>query len=145
MEVLSMDGTTALLLLVVAVVVIVVALGVSMMLRGRLRPLSSELKSRHAQSWTGIQGRFLAEPAVAVLEADQLAVSILRDRGAKMDDDRRLPAELLRARGAAGTNEGQSGTEGLRKAMLRYQAIVDDAVGESMRKSPDIQRKEVAS
>ena len=29
--------------------------------------------------------------------------------------------------------------------MLHYQAIVDDAVGESMSKSPDIQRKEVAS
>jgi Tfp pilus assembly protein PilV len=145
MEVLSMDGTTALLILIAGVVVIVIALGVSMMRRGRLRSLSSELKSRHAQSWTAIQARFLAEPAAAVQEADQLAVSILRDRGAKMDDDRRLPAELRRAREAAGTDEGQSGTEGLRKAMLHYQAIVDDAVGESMRKSPDIKSKEVAS
>jgi Tfp pilus assembly protein PilV len=145
MEVLSMDGTTALLILIAAVVVIVIALGVSVVRRGRLRSLSPELKSRHAQSWTAIQARFLAEPAAAVQEADQLAVSILRDRGAKMDDDRRLPAELRRAREAAGTNEGQSGTEGLRKAMLHYQAIVDDAVGESMRKSPDIKSKEVAS
>ena len=140
-----MDATTALLILIAAVVVIVVALVVTMMRRGRLRSLSPELQSRHAQSWTAIQAQFLAEPAAAVREADQLAVSILRDRGAKMDDDRQLPAELRRARAAAGTNEGQSGTEGLRKAMLHYQAIVDDAVGESMRKSPDIQRKEVAS
>jgi hypothetical protein len=140
-----MNGTTALLILVVAVVVIVIALGVTMMRRGRLRSLSPELKSRHAQSWTAIQAHFLAEPAAAVQEADQLAVAILRDRGAKLDDDRRLPNALRRAREAAHTNEGQSGTEGLRKAMLHYQAIVDDAVGESMRKSPDIERKEVAS
>lgn len=139
-----MDGTTALLILVAVVVVIVIALGVSVMRRGQLRSLSPELKSRHAQSWTAIQARFLAEPAVAVQEADQLAVSILRDRGAKMDDDRRLPHELRRARDAARTKEGQSGTEGLRKAMLHYQAVVDDAVGESLRKSPDT-RKEVAS
>jgi hypothetical protein len=145
MEVLSMNGTTAVLILIVAVVVIVIALGVSMMRRGRLRSLSPELKASHAQSWTAIQARFIAEPAAAVQEADQLAVAILRNRGAKMDDDRRLPDELRRAREAAGTNQGQSGTEGLRKAMLHYQAIVDDAVGESMRKSPDTQRKEVAS
>jgi hypothetical protein len=143
MEVPSMDGTTA--LLIAAVVVIVIALVVSMTRRGRLRSLTPEVKSRYAQSWTAIQARFLAEPAAAVQEADQLAVSILRDRGSKMDDDRRLPAELRRAREVAGTKEGQSGTEGLRKAMLHYQAVVDDAVGESMRKSPDMQRKEVAS
>ena len=139
-----MNGTTALLILVL-VIVVMIALGVTMMRRGRLRSLSPELKASHAQSWTAIQARFLAEPAAAVQEADQLAVSILRDRGAKMADDRRLPAELLRAREAARTDEGQSGTEGLRKAMLQYQAIVDAAVGESMRKSPEIQRKEVAS
>lgn len=137
-----MDATTALLILIAAVVVIVLV--VTMTRRGRLRSLSPELKSRHAQSWTAIQARFLAEPAAAVQQADQLAVLILRDRGAKMADDRRLPADLRRAREAAGTNEGQSGTEGLRKAMLHYQAIVDDAVGESMHKSQDIQRKEVA-
>jgi len=140
-----MDQTTALLILFVAVVVIVIALGVNIVRRGRLRSLSPELKSRHAQTWTAIQARFLAEPAAAVQEADQLAVSILRDRGAKLDDDRRLPAELRLAREAALTNEGEAGTEGLRKAMLRYQAVVDDAVGGSMHKSPEIQRKEVAS
>ena len=140
-----MDGTTALLILVVAVVVIVIAYGVSMARRGRLRSLSPENKARYAQSWSAIQARFLAEPAAAVQEADQLAVSILRDRGARMDDDQRLPAEMRHAREAARTNEGDSGTEGLRKAMLQYQTIVDAAVGDSMRKSLDSQRKEVAS
>jgi hypothetical protein len=139
-----MDGATALLILIAAVVVLVVALGLNKIRRGRLQSLSPEVKSRYAESWKAIQSRFLEDPAAAVQQADQLAVSILRDRGAKMDE-KLLPNELRRAREAAGTNEGQSGTEGLRKAMLHYQAIVDDAVGESMRKSPGIQRKEVAS
>jgi len=34
---------------------------------------------------------------------------------------------------------------GLRSAMLQYEIIVDDAVGQSMRKSLDAQRQEVAS
>jgi len=139
-----MDGTSALLILVVAVVVIVIAYGASMARRGRLRSLSPEDKARYAQSWSAIQARFLAEPAAAVKEADQLAVAILRDRGAKMNDGRR-PAEMQRAQEAAGTNEGDAGTEGLRKAMLQYQSIVDAAVGGSMRKSLDSQRNEVAS
>jgi len=48
-----MNGTTA-LILIGAVVVIVFVLGVNMIRRGRLRSLSPELKSRHAQSWTMI-------------------------------------------------------------------------------------------
>lgn len=140
-----MDQTTALLFLVGAVVLIVIAFGISVARRRRLRSLPPEIKARHVQSWRAIQARFLAEPAAAVQEADQLAVSILRDRGAKLDDDRRLPGELRRAREAAGTNEGVAGTEGLRKAMLHYQAVVDDAAGKSIPKSPEIHRKEVAS
>jgi hypothetical protein len=139
-----MDGTTALLILIVAVVVIVIVYGVSLARRGRLRSLSPENKARYAQSWSAIQARFVEEPHVAVQEADELALSILRDRGAKIDDNRRLPAEMRRARVVARANEGDSGTEGLRKAMLQYQAIVDDAVGQTMRESLDAQRKEVA-
>ena len=139
-----MDGTTALLILIVAVVVIVIAYRVSLARRGRLRSLSPENKARYAQSWSAIQARFLAEPAAAVQEAEQLAVSILRDRGAKVNDGWR-PAEMHLARELASSNEGDSGTEGLRKAMLQYQMIVDDAVGESMRNSLDAQRTEVAS
>jgi hypothetical protein len=138
-------GTIVLLILIVAVIAGVIAYRVRLALRGRIRSLSSENKARYAQSWSAIQARFLEEPAAAVQEADQLAVSILRDRGARMDDDRRLPAEMRHAREAARTNEGDSGTEGLRKAMLQYQTIVDAAVGDSSRKSLDSQRKEVAS
>ena len=137
-------GTMVLLILIVAVVAIVIAYRVSQARRGRIRSLSPENKARYAQSWSAIQAGFLAAPAAAVQEADRLAVSILRDRGARINDGWR-PAEMLRARELAGTNEGNSTTEGFRKAMLQYEIIVDDAVGESMRKSLDAQRQDVAA
>lgn len=136
-------GTMALLILIGAVLVIAFAYRVSLARRGRLRSLSPENQARYAQSWSGIQARFLANPAAAVQEADQLAISILRDRGAKMNDGWR-PAEMRRAQELARTNQGNSTTEDLRSAMLQYEIIVDDAVGEAMRKSLDAQRQEVA-
>ena len=90
-------GTTVLLILIAADVVIVVAYRVVAARRGRIRSLSAENKARYAQSWSAIQAGFLAAPAAAVEEADQLAVSVLRDRRAKIDDGWR-PAEMHRAR-----------------------------------------------
>ncbi len=138
---------SALAILVFIVVVAAIAVGIAMLMiqRNRLRPLSDEARGRYAQSWSAIESRFIAEPAAAVQEADQLVLAILRDRGAKIEDERRLPRELTEARAAAQTNEGQSGTEGLRKAMLHYQHTVEKSVGQSMRSRNETQRREVAS
>jgi hypothetical protein len=124
-------------ILLVAIVLVALVVGLVLMQRLRLRPLTAEAKARYAESWQAIQTRFIEEPAAAIAEADQLAVSILRDRGARMDDEKRVPAALRQAREAARTDEGESGTEGMRKAMLQYQRVVTDAVGEIVRKSPE--------
>jgi hypothetical protein len=141
-----MTGSALIVVIViVAIALVAVGIGVAMMQRNRLRPLSSEAKARYAESWSAIESRFIEKPAAAVQEADQLVVAIQRDRGARMEDARRLPRELVQARAAARTNEGESGTEGLRKAMLGYQHIVEDALGESMHKPRTSQQREVAS
>jgi hypothetical protein len=141
-----MTGSTLAILIVIAVVVLIaVGIAMFMMLRNRLRPLSDEARDRYAQSWSAIESRFIEEPAAAVQEADQLVLAILRDRGARIDDERRLPREVTEARAAAHTNEGQSGTEGLRKAMLHYQHAVESSVGQSMRNRNEMGRKEMAS
>src|SRR6266568_9335424 len=131
----------------ILIVIVVIAVGIAMfmMQRNRLRPLSDEARARYAQSWSAIESRFIEEPAAAVQEADQLVLAILRDRGARIEDERRLPRELTEARAAAQTNEGESGTEGLRKAMLHYQHTVENSVGQSMRSRNETQRREVAS
>lgn len=132
-------------IVVVAVVaLIIIGLIVAMTRRSRMRHLSDESKVRYATSWRTIQTRFVEDPAGAVGEADQLAVSVLRDRGAQMDDVHHAPESLRLAREAARTDDGTSQTEGLRSAMLHYQQIVDDAVGETMRKAPESTRREIA-
>jgi hypothetical protein len=136
-------GTTVLLIVIVAVVVSAIAYRVSMARRRRIRSLSTEDKARYAQSWSAIQARFMATPTTALQEADQLALSILRDRGARINDGWR-PAEMHRAQELARANGGLPAAEDLRNAMSQYEVIVDDAVGESMRKSLDARRHEVA-
>lgn len=133
---------------VVAAVLIVVAVGLTFRSRPRLRPLSPESRARYASAWREIQARFVEQPREAVGEADKLALAILQERGAPLDDGHRFPGEITRARelvrAAAGSGEGRAegdvigpdrgparsgSTEGLRRAMVHYQSIVDDAVG----------------
>jgi hypothetical protein len=146
-EVFAVSGTTALVVLVLAVVVLLIVIAIAARsrragTRGPALPL--EVRSRYAQAWAAIEARFVDHPAAAVQEADRLALSMLRDRGADVQGNTKLPRELLEARQAAESNEGQSGTEGMRKAMVRYQRIVEDGVGESLRR-PSANRTEVAS
>src|SRR6185369_13487014 len=140
-----MDATV--LTVVVVAVVALIVIGVIAALAGRrtrMRHLSDESKMRYAQAWRAVEAKFVDDPAAAVRDADALAVSIYRERGATTEDARHLPDELQRAREAARVDEGRSETEGLRNAMLHYQRIVDDAVGERMRKSVESGHREVA-
>jgi hypothetical protein len=138
---------SALAILIVIVLVAAIAVGIAMFTiqRNRLRPLSDEARGQYAQSWSAIESRFIEDPAATVQEADQLVLAILRDRGASIDDERRLPRELTEARAAAHADEGQSGTEGLRKAMLHYQHAVENSVGQPMHDRNEMKRKEIAS
>ncbi len=112
--------------------------------KSRMRALPDESKMRYAESWRQIETRFIQDPSGAVREADQLAVSVLRERGAKMEDERHLPDDLMHARAATGVDANAGDTEGQRKAMLHYKHIVDDAVGDTSRTPAETQRREVA-
>jgi hypothetical protein len=134
-------------LIVVVVAVIAIALIVAVT-RGRsrgLRPLPDESRDRFANTWKAIESRFIEDPAAAIREADKAVVMILSERGATLDDTRRVPAELTKAREAASSDEGRQGTEGMRRAMVHYKAIVDDAVGTARMKRDEEYRREVAS
>ena len=146
---------TSLVWIVVAVVVIVAIIAaVLLSRRTRLRTLPDESRVRYADTWRMIETRFVDHPREAVEDADALAVSIYRERGARVDDGRRMPQELEHARqlsraesgsGSSGSSNGElSQTEGLRRAMVAYQRIVDGAVGESTRRDSEARRREVA-
>jgi hypothetical protein len=139
--------TMTVVLIVVVVAVIAIALIVALT-RGRsrgLRPLPDESRDRFANSWKAIESRFIEDPAAAIREADKMVVMVLSERGATLDDNRSVPTELREARQAAASDEGRQGTEGMRRAMVHYKAIVDDAVGTARMKRDEEYRREVAS
>src|SRR3954453_1783163 len=115
-----MIATTLLIVGVVAIaVLIVIALIAAAGRRSRMRSLPEESRRRYAESWRAIEMKFVDNPQAAISEADNLAVSIVRERGARMEDERHVPDELRRAREVAREDEGgRQGTEGMRRAML---------------------------
>ena len=142
------------ILVAVVIVGIVAGLVLAMSRRSRLRGLPAESRTRYAQSWQTIETRFIDHPREAVREADRLAVDILSERGARLGESGQVPGDLRAAREAAAVDAGEAGgstegasdgtaTEGLRRAMVRYQAIVDDAVGESERRRAESGKMEV--
>ena len=142
-----MDQTMTVVLIVVVVAVIAIALIVALT-RGRsrgLRPLPDESRDRFARSWKAIESRFIEDPAAAVREADKAVVMVLSERGATLDNERSVPEDLRKVREAAASDEGHGGTEGMRRAMVHYKAIVDDAVGTTRMKRDEEYRREVAS
>lgn len=138
------NGTLIAVLVLIAAVVIVAVLLLARA-RGRMRKLSEPDRNRFAEAWRSVEARFIDDPRAAVQSADGLAVEILQARGARMDG-KRAPKELESARQAARVDQerGGSDTEGYRNAMVRYQAIVDDAVGKKTRRSAETARREVA-
>jgi hypothetical protein len=142
-----MDITTLVIVGMAALVVIVmlVALGGQSrrVARPSLRPLAPEAIDRYAANWDRIESHFLDAPDEAVREADALALALLGEREHPLADDR-LPADMLRARRAAAGKDGR-GTEGLRRAMLHYRAVVEEMAGapEKVERAPS--RREIAS
>lgn len=141
---------TTLIVLVIGVVVILIAIGLVAAFsrnRGpRLRALPDESRDRFARSWPMIEARFIEDPRGSVQEADKMAVMVLSERGAILDDHQRMPKDLQMARDAAASDEGRQGTEGMRVAMVHYRRIVDDAVGSERMRRPEREgRREVAS
>jgi hypothetical protein len=139
---------TSLVWIVVAVVVILAIIAaIALTRRPRMRGLPDESRVRYADTWRMIETRFVDHPREAVEDADSMALAILRERGARVDDGR-VPRELENARELAHADGAESTelneTETLRRAMVAYQRIVDEAVGESTRRASEARRREVA-
>lgn len=135
---------TAVVWIVVAVIVILaIAAAVLVARRPRLRALPDESRARFADEWRRVEAVFVDDPRRSVQEADALAVSILRERGARIEDGKAGPDDLRAARDLARDSGELGHTESLRRAMVAYQRIVDDAVGQSTRRASEARRPEV--
>ena len=139
-----MDLSQTVVILIVAIVILaLIGLGVALSRRSRLRALPPESQDRYSRSWQALETRFIDDPSGAVQEADRVVVMMLGERGATMHDGRSVPEDLRRARAAASSDEGRQGTEGMRKAMVHYKRIVEDALG-GAKKPSETSRREVA-
>jgi hypothetical protein len=142
-----MDITT----LVIGVVILLVGILILLALRGRmdsgarpaLRPLPAEAVERYAAAWDRIESHFMNAPEEAVREADALAVALLGERQHPLAEDV-LPKEMRRARRAAAGKEAR-GTEGLRRAMLHYRAVIEQMAVSPIERERARSRREVAS
>lgn len=143
-----MSQTVTVALIVIAAIVVIGIVAVLARTAGkpRLRSLPDESKDRYAQAWYATEARFIDDPRAAVQEADKTVVMILSERGANVTDERQTPDELRKAREAMRGERGDrtvQDTEAMRRAMMHYKRIVDDAVGSS-RLAPET-RREMAS
>lgn len=103
-----------------------------------IRPLTPEQRARYEGEWTGVQERFVEDPARATRAAAALVVAVTRDRGFSAGDNAKLLAEL--SAGYSRELEGyrralettaripQATTEELRKAVIGYRAIFRELV-----------------
>lgn len=113
-----------------------------------VRPLSSEDRDRFAEEWRAVQTQFVDEPMLAVVRADALITEVMASRGypagffdareeaiaarhPELADDYRTAHEI-----AAGQKDGQTSTEELRDAMVRYRSLFEKLVGVSQTESP---------
>lgn len=117
-----------------------------------VRPLAPGDRARFADSWRGIQARFVDGPAGAVAEADRLLGDVMSTRGYPVSDfdqraadisvDHPLVLESYRKAHdiALRQTKGQASTEDLRQAMIGYRTLFEELVSE-----PESPTRKVAS
>jgi hypothetical protein len=142
-----MDETT----LVIGAGILLLGIVILFALRGRsehvakpaLRPLPPEALDRYASAWDRIESHFMNAPEEAVREADALVLALLGERQHPLADGM-LPREMRRARRAAAGKEAP-GTEGLRRAMLHYRAVIEQMAVSPVERERARGRREIAS
>ena len=102
-------------------------------------PLAPSEAARFNQAWAVLQGRFVDNPKSVVAQADQLVREVMLERGYPVGDFERRAADIsvdhpavvnnYRAAQAIAVRDqrGEADTEELRKAVVHYRALFDDA------------------
>jgi len=103
-----------------------------------LRPLSQAARDRYAEQWDDLQSRFVDVPQAAVVQADELVVMVMRDRGYPVDDFESQSALVSVDHPSVVQNyrighdvrdkstKGEATTEDLRQGVVAYRALFDE-------------------
>jgi hypothetical protein len=107
-----------------------------------LRPLSQAARDRYAEQWDDLQSRFVDVPQAAVVQADELIVTVMRDRGYPVDDFESQSALVSVDHPSVVQNyrighdvrekstKGEATTEDLRQGVVAYRALFDELVND---------------
>jgi hypothetical protein len=108
-----------------------------------IKPLPERARREYAAEWERVQSQFVEHPQHAVAAADDLVVSVMRDRGYPVDefDDRTnfvsadYPevASHYRSAHAIRRRGGDATTEDFRQAFVHYRALFDEMLLDSER------------
>jgi hypothetical protein len=115
-----------------------------------IRELDPASRGRYETRWTEVQARFVDEPALAVREADELVLLVMRERGYPMDDfdqraadisvDHPQVVEHYRA-GHDISSRQDASTEDLRQAFVHYRALFGELLGRPDEAVPPMPRE----
>jgi len=103
-----------------------------------IRTLSPAERDRYSEEWRAVQSQFVDDPKTAVIDADDMVMSIMKAQGYPMTEFTQRAADLsvdhpnvvqnYRAAHeiAVRHREGRANTEDLRQAMIYYRSLVED-------------------
>jgi hypothetical protein len=108
-----------------------------------IRPLDPAARARYSQDWAVVQERFVDAPQDAVLAAQRLVMTVMKERGYPTEGGDQVLADLSvdhanvldHYRAAYGISQraadNAASTEDLRQAMIHYRALFQDLLGET--------------
>lgn len=106
----------------------------------KIRDLDSSERERYIAQWQQVQSQFVDSPKGAVIEADDLLTTVMKDRGYPMVDFDQRAADLsvhhptviqnyrTAHRIALRLGQGEATTEDMRTAMIHYRSLFDELV-----------------
>jgi hypothetical protein len=115
----------------------------------QIRALTPAERDRYADLWRVAQERFVDSPPMAVAEADQLVMEVMRLRGYPVSDFEQRAADISvvhphlvtnyrAAHAIALQSAGQkASTEDLRQSMVHYRALFEELLGTAV-KEPEL-------
>jgi hypothetical protein len=108
-----------------------------------IRPLDPAARTRYLENWAAVQEQFVDSPQEAVMAAQRLVMTVMKERGYPTEGGDQMIADLSvdhanvldHYRAAYDINQraadNAASTEDLRQAMIHYRALFQDLLGET--------------
>jgi len=116
-----------------------------------IRPLDPAARARYAENWAAVQEQFVDSPQDAVMAAQRLVMTVMKERGYPTEGGDQVLADLSvdhanvldHYRAAYDISQraadNAASTEDLRQAMIHYRALFQDLLGETSATTPVVE------